>query len=92
MAGHDHGELSVAVLVDEERFHVPAPVAPGALVTVFNDSDTEVTITAEDGSFDVVVPGHTLLTFPAPGESGSHPFSSRHDASFSDVLVVAPGG
>ncbi len=91
MAGHDHGELSVAVLVDEERFHVPAPVAPGALVTVFNAGSAEVTITADDGSFDVVVPGRTLLTFPAPQEPGSHPFSSRHDASFADVLVVAGG-
>jgi putative copper resistance protein D len=89
MAGHDHGDLSVAVLVDEERFHVPGPVSAGAAVTVFNSSSTEVTITADDGSFDVVVPAGTLLTFPAPAEPGSHPFTSRHDPSFGDVLVVA---
>ncbi|MGY1652453.1 copper resistance D family protein [Geodermatophilus sp. SYSU D01119] len=89
MAGHDHGELSVGVLVDAERFHVPAPVAPGALVTVFNSSSTEVTLTAADGSFDVVVPGHTLLTFPAPAGPGTYAFSSRHDPAFADVLVVS---
>jgi putative copper resistance protein D len=93
MAGHDHGELSVAVLVDDERFHVPRPVAPGSAVTVFNSSDTEVTLTAADGGFDVVVPGHTVLTFPAPAEPGEHPFTSRHDPAFRDVLRVAtPGG
>jgi putative copper resistance protein D len=93
MAGHDHGELSVAVLVDGERFHVPGPVAPGSAVTVFNSGDTDVTLTADDGGFDVVVPGHTLLTFPAPTEPGEHPFGSRHDPAFRDVLVVAaPGG
>jgi hypothetical protein len=89
MAGHDHGELSVGVLVDAERFHVPRPVAPGSLVTVFNGGDTEVTLTADDGSFDVAVPGHTLLTFPAPAQPGRHGFASRHDPGFRDVLVVA---
>ncbi|SFO75602.1 putative copper resistance protein D [Geodermatophilus dictyosporus] len=89
MAGHDHGELSVGVLVDGERFHVPRPVAPGSRVTVFNSSDTEVTLTADDGGFDVVVPGHALLTFPAPGAPGEYGFTSRHDPGFRDVLVVA---
>ncbi|MEX5721313.1 copper resistance D family protein [Geodermatophilus maliterrae] len=88
MAGHDHGELSVTVLVDEERFHVSAPVAPGTRVTVHNASTTEVTMTAVDGSFDVVVPGRALLTFPAPERPGEHAFTSRHSAAFADVLVV----
>jgi hypothetical protein len=45
MAGHDHGELSVGVLIDEERYHVPRPVEAGSRVTVFNGSDSEVTLT-----------------------------------------------
>ncbi|WP_236829505.1 copper resistance D family protein, partial [Blastococcus sp. KM273128] len=69
MAGHDHGELSVGVLVDDDRFHVAGPVAPGARVTVFNSSAAEVTLTAADGSFDVVVPSGTLTTFLAPASS-----------------------
>ena len=88
MAGHDHGELSVAVLIDGERFHVAGPVAAGSRVTVHNGTDREATITAADGSFDVVVPGRTLLTFPAPAEPGSYPFGSRHSTAFGDVLVV----
>ncbi len=93
MAGHDHGELSVAVLVDEERFHVPRPVPAGSAVSVYNGSGTEVTLTADDGAFDVTVPAYTLLTFPAPAEPGGHPFTSRHDPAFRDVLVVAaPAG
>ena len=88
MSGHDHGDLSVAVLVDETRFHVSAPVAPGSRVTVHNSTTTEVTVTAADGSFDVVVPGRSLLTFAAPFQQGAYPFSSRHSGAFADVLVV----
>ncbi|MGY2066985.1 copper resistance D family protein [Blastococcus sp. SYSU DS0619] len=88
MAGHDHGELSVGVLVDATRFHVAGPVAAGSRVTVHNATDAEVTLTAADGSFDVTVPGGTLTTFLAPQESGEHRFTSRHSAAFADVLVV----
>ncbi|MGY1722308.1 copper resistance D family protein [Blastococcus sp. SYSU DS0533] len=88
MAGHDHGELSVGVLVDEERFHVAGPAAPGARVTVFNSSSAEVTLSAADGSFDVVVPSGTLTTFLAPAAPGPHPFTSRHSAAHADVLLV----
>jgi putative copper export protein len=88
MAGHDHGELSVGVLVDDERFHVAGPVAAGSRVTVFNSGDATVTLTAEDGSFDLVVPAGSLTTFEAPGQPGEHRFTSGHSASFADVLVV----
>lgn len=88
MSGHDHGDLSVTVLVDATRFHVSAPVDAGARVTVHNSTDTEVTITAQDGSFDVVVPGHALMTFPAPDQPGSYAFASRHSSAFTGVLVV----
>ncbi|WP_091379579.1 CopD family protein [Geodermatophilus sp. DSM 45219] len=88
MSGHDHGDLSVTVLVDGTRFHVSSAVAPGSRVTLHNGSATEVSLTADDGSFDVVVPGRTLTTFLAPSEPGSYPFTSRHSAGFADVLVV----
>jgi putative copper export protein len=88
MAGHDHGKLSVTVLIDETRFHVAGTVEPGARVTVHNSASTAVTVTADDGSFDVVVPGRTLTTFLAPDEPGEYGFSSRHSPSFADVLVV----
>ncbi|WP_222194945.1 CopD family protein [Modestobacter italicus] len=88
MAGHDHGELSVGVLVDDSRFHVAGPVAAGQRVTVHNGTDQRVTITADDGSFDVEVPGRTLLTFLAPEQPGEYRFTSRHSATYTDVLVV----
>jgi putative copper resistance protein D len=88
MAGHDHGELSVAVLIDGTRFHVAGPVDAGSRVTVHNASGTAVTITAEDGSFDVAVAPRTLLTFAAPATPGEYAFSSEHSAAFEDVLVV----
>jgi putative copper resistance protein D len=88
MAGHDHGKLSVGVLIDGTRFHVPGPVAAGSTVTVFNSSDTDATLTADDGAFDVDVPGHALVTFPAPDRPGSYEFGSRADPAYRDVLVV----
>ena len=88
MAGHDHGPLTVGVLVDDTRFHVAHPVAPGSRVTVFNGSDQEVSLTADDGSFDITVPAGSLMTFPAPAQPGEHPFTSRHSTSYADVLVV----
>ncbi|RBY81367.1 hypothetical protein DQ239_01855 [Blastococcus sp. TF02-09] len=88
MAGHDHGELTVGVLVDDERFHVAGPVAAGSRVTVFNSADTTVTLTADDASFDVVVPAGALTTFVAPDQPGEHPFTSAHSTAFADVLVV----
>ncbi|WP_052090462.1 copper resistance D family protein [Modestobacter caceresii] len=88
MAGHDHGELSVGVLVDEDRFHVAGPVAAGSRVTVHNASGQPVTITADDASFDVDVAAGTLLTFAAPDQPGQYAFSSRHSATYTDVLVV----
>lgn len=88
MSGHDHGELSVGVLVDEERFHVSSAVAPGQAVTVYNSSGTEVSITADDGPFDLTIPGRTFMTFVAPVQPGAYTFTSRHSAGFRDVLVV----
>jgi putative copper resistance protein D len=88
MTGHDHGDLSVGVLVDDTRFHVPGPVDAGSTVTVFNSSDAEASLTADDGSFDVSVGGHALVTFRAPDEPGRYAFGSRTDEAFRDVLVV----
>lgn len=73
---------------DDERFHVAGPVAAGSRVTVFNSGDATVTLTADDGSFDLVVPSGSLTTFEAPRMPGEHPFTSGHSASFADVLVV----
>lgn len=96
MSGHDHGDLSVSVLVDAERFHVAAPVRPGQPVTVYNSSDEPATITALDGAFDVQVPARTFITFEAPGTAGEHPFVSRADGEdvdgFADVLRVRAAG
>ena len=60
----------------------------GSTVTVFNTSDAGATITADDGSFDVDVPGHALVTFRAPDDPGRYAFGSRTDPAYRDVLVV----
>ena len=87
--GHDHGDLSVSVLFDKTGFHVGSPVAAGSMVTVYNETTTDVTITASDGSFDVQAPALSLFAFKAPDEPGTYPFSSRHSSSSTGVLVVS---
>ncbi|WP_299519452.1 CopD family protein [uncultured Serinicoccus sp.] len=98
MSGHDHGDLSVTVLVDAERFHVTAAVRPGQRVTVYNSSDADATITADGpdgdggGAFDVDVPARTFVTFEAPDREGDYAFVSRPDGAdavgFADTLLV----
>jgi putative copper export protein len=85
---HDHGDLSVPVLVDPTGFTVTEPVAPGAVVTVHNPTDTGVTVTADDGSFDAVIPAGSLTSFRAPDRAGVYPFVSRHAPGFTGLLVV----
>ncbi|HZI97969.1 MAG TPA: CopD family protein [Actinomycetales bacterium] len=88
MSGHDHGELSVSILVTEGTFMVGGPVSPGDAVTVFNAEDEAQTITAEDGSFDVTAEGSSLFSFTAPATPGDYAFVSTADGSYRGVLVV----
>lgn len=96
MSGHDHGDLSVAVLIDGERFHVASTVRPGQAVTVYNSSDDAATITSVDAeggtAFDVEVPARTFVTFPAPEAEGDYDFVSRPGGAaadgFADTLPV----
>lgn len=92
MSGHDHGDLSVSILVDEDRFHVAGTLRPEQPVTVYNISNSAATITALDGSFGVDVPARTFVTFPAPTEVGDYDFVSRSEGSpvdgFADTLLV----
>ncbi|MFN2319052.1 MAG: copper resistance D family protein [Dermatophilaceae bacterium] len=88
MSAHDHGELSVGVLVDAERFHVSTPVRPSQPVTVYNSSNLDATLTARDGSFNVNVPARTFITFQAPTLPGTYEFENQHDSAFLDLLHV----
>lgn len=93
MSGHDHGELSVTVLVDGDRFHVQGAVRPGQPVTVFNSSSSPATVTAVDGGFEVDVPVRAIVTFPAPAAPGSYAFVNLSDGEpvdgFVDTLRVS---
>ncbi len=92
MSGHDHGDLSVSILVDEDRFHVAGTVRPGQPVTVYNRSGATATITALDASFDAEVGPRTFITFPAPAAPGDYAFVSRPEGvpsdGFADTLMV----
>ncbi len=80
--------LVVGILVDEGTFHVAAPVAPGASVSILNTEDEPQTVTAQDGSFDLQAPAYALFSFTAPAEPGQYPFRSTLDGSYQGLLVV----
>lgn len=88
MSGHDHGDLSVSVLVDEERFHVSGTVRPGQRVTVYNSGPEQVSLTATDGSFDAVAGPRSFITFEAPAGPGDYLFASTLAGRGEDILLV----
>jgi putative copper export protein len=87
MSGHDHGELSVSILVDDDRFHVTSTVRSGQPVTVYNQGSSAATITALDGSFDADVGPRTFITFIAPDEPGDYDFISRPQGIATDGFI-----
>ena len=88
MSGHDHGDLSVSVLVDEGRFHVSGTVRPGQRVTVYNSGPEQVSLTATDGSFDAVAGPRSFITFEAPAGPGDYLFASTLAGRGEDILLV----
>lgn len=89
MEGMDHGQLSVTIMISGSAYSVAGPVSPGQYVTVINhDPQTHTITSTAPGAFDVPVPQGQLVTFPAPHQAGSYPFSSREDPAMHGVLVV----
>ncbi|MBG6185579.1 plastocyanin [Arthrobacter sp. CAN_A214] len=80
------GQMSISI--EDFVFSGPGTVNPGGEITVTNN-DTEVhTVTADDGSFDITVPGGQSATFTAPSSAGSYGFFCKFHGNMRGTLTV----
>jgi plastocyanin len=74
-----------AIVISGSTFTVNA--AKAGTITVRNDDSFDHTVTADDGSFDVVVPGGSTKTIEV-AKAGSYPFHCHIHSSMKATLVV----
>lgn len=63
-------------------------VQAGAMVTVTNMDAQAHTVTADDGSFDVVVDPGASVTFTAPAKPGAYTYNCKYHSSMHGTLNV----
>ena len=80
------GQMSISI--DDFVFSGPGTVNPGGEITVTNNDSEAHTVTADDGSFDVTIPGGTSTTFTAPSEAGSYGFFCKFHGNMRGTLTV----
>ncbi|GAB3568132.1 hypothetical protein GCM10027405_29520 [Arthrobacter alkaliphilus] len=83
------GSLAAATIhIKSFAYTGPDSVPAGAMVTVMN-MDTEAhTVTADDGSFDVVVKAGTSVTFTAPVKPGAYAYHCTYHSNMHGTLSV----
>ena len=63
-------------------------VPAGATISVMNMDNEAHTVTADDGSFNVVVKPGTSATFSAPAKAGTYTYHCTYHASMHGTLTV----
>ncbi|WP_294568182.1 cupredoxin domain-containing protein [uncultured Arthrobacter sp.] len=76
------------ISIDNFMYSGPGTVAPGAQVTVTNNDTEAHTVTADDGSFDITIPGGASAAFTAPSGSGSYGYFCQFHGNMRGTLTV----
>ncbi|MEW1808475.1 cupredoxin domain-containing protein [Pseudarthrobacter sp. NPDC080039] len=63
-------------------------VPAGSTVTVMNMDNEAHTVTADDGSFDVIVKAGTSTTFTAPAKAGTYAYHCTYHSNMHGTLSV----
>lgn len=71
-----------------EIAYTDATAAAGSTLTINDTSGTAHTFTADDGAFDVPVPGDSIARFDVPAEAGDYPFHCEIHPSMQATLTV----
>jgi plastocyanin len=79
------GEVTIADFAFPDTVEAEA----GATVRFKNDDDADHTVTADDGDFDVEVPGGESAELTAPDEPGEYTFHCELHPNMTSTLVVA---
>ncbi|GAA1348463.1 hypothetical protein GCM10009611_29290 [Arthrobacter roseus] len=82
----------MAITIDNFVFTGPGTVNPGGEVTVTNNDTEAHSVTADDGSFDVTIPGGGSATFTAPSEAGTYGFFCKFHGNMKSSLTVGVEG
>ena len=78
----------LTIRIESFAYTGPDSVPAGARITVMNMDAQAHTVTADDGSFDVVVKPGTSVTFTAPKKPGSYTYHCTYHSSMHGTLVV----
>ena len=82
----------MAITIDNFVFTGPGTVNPGGEITVTNNDTEAHSVTADDGSFDVTIPGGASATFTAPSEAGTYGFFCKFHANMKSSLTIGAEG
>lgn len=80
--------VDAVIQIKSFAYSGPDSVAAGATVTVTNMDAQAHTVTADDGSFDAVVPPGASVTFTAPKKPGKYTYHCTYHASMLGTLTV----
>ncbi|MBG6192177.1 plastocyanin [Arthrobacter sp. CAN_A212] len=79
---------AMSISIDDFVFSGPGTVNPGGEINVTNNDTEAHTVTADDGSFDVTIPGGASATFTAPDTAGSYGFFCKFHGNMRGTLTV----
>ncbi len=87
-SGSGSGSGSAQITIDSSLTFSTASVAPGATVTVKNDSSSQHTVTQDGGGFDITVDAGKTATFTAPSKAGTYKFHCKIHSFMHGTLTV----